>query len=243
MIDLDWLDEQLEQALSDEVRCARRGHPGPEAVPARPAASPPTRSRPPSRSRGPAVVAVPDAPAPARRPSPPRRPSPATPAPPSQVLPLGDSGRPADPTDAAARAAVRALLDGREADARAAAEQVLALGREAGHPDTWTRYLTLYFRIVLEWGSEDEQDELLEQCRARAYWFDEIPWRAALTLLLARLGKVDEAAREFDLTLARGRAAGVPADTWRAVVTDLADAAAVLGDSQRASVAQRARAA
>jgi len=195
MIDLDWLDEQLEQALSDEVRCARRGLPAP------------------------------------------------APAPAAHALPARGAARPVDGRDPASQATLRALLDGREADARAGVDQVLALGRQAGDPDAWTRYLSLRFRIVLEWGTEEERDELLDQCRARAYWFDEIPWRAALTLLLARLGKTDEAIREFDITLDRGRAAGLPAPTWLDIVTDLADAATALGDPRRASVAQRARAA
>ena len=195
MIDLDWLDEQLEQALSDEVRCARRGLPAP------------------------------------------------APAPAAHALLARGAARPVDGRDPASQATLRALLDGRETDARAGAEKVLALGREAGDPDAWTRYLGLRFRIVLEWGTEEERDELLDQCRAWAYWFDEIRWRGTLTLLLARLGKIDEATREFDITLDRGRTAGLPADTWLDVVTDLADAASVLGDDRRASVARRARAA
>lgn len=256
MIDLDWLDEQLEQALSEEVRCARHGLPAP------------ARTRPASRSRRPPVAVGPASP-------PPAGPVEAAGTPLAPVDGLldvtgharrvqdlvrlgrlheadlhiaahaflaGQSGTTADRRDAAAWATMRALVDGREADARAGAEQVLALGRETGDPDAWLRYLVLRYRVLLEWGSEEEHDELLDHCRARAYWFDELAWRGALTLLLARVGKRDEAAREFDLTTSRVRASGplgLGTDACLDVTTDLAEAAAVLGDAGRAATAAR----
>jgi len=153
---------------------------------------------------------------------------------------LAESGPPADRRDAAGWAAMRALLDGRPAEARAGPERVLALGREAGDPRAWSAYLTVRYRLVLEWGTEDEHDELLDQCREQAYWHDDLSWRGALALLLARLGKADEAARELDVTLGRGRAATPAAAVWLDVTTDLVEAAAVLGDQRRAAAARAA---
>ena len=150
-----------------------------------------------------------------------------------------EAGTAADRIDAASWATMRALADGRQADARAGSEQLLGLARESGDPAAWGRYLASRYRIVLEWGSEEEQDELLDHCRARAYWFDELRWRGALALLLARLGKSDEAAREFDITTTRLLAAGRGAEGWLEVTTDVAETAAVLGDAERASVAMR----
>ena len=257
MIDLDWLDQQLEQALSDEVRCARQGLPAPTT-------QRPARARNASHGRR-APVAVVARSGDVR----PEEEAQHVPAPAGGPLDVagharrivelvrlgrlhetdlhiaahaflaGETGTPADRCDAAAWAAMRALADGRETDARAAAGQVLALGREAGDPDAWTRHLIVRYRIVLEWGSEEERDELLEHCRARAYWFDELSWRGALTLLLARLGKAGEAAREFDITASRCLAAATRTEEWLDVSTDLAEAAAVLGDPARASVAAR----
>ncbi|MDQ6909528.1 MAG: hypothetical protein M3Z84_01890, partial [Actinomycetota bacterium] len=96
------------------------------------------------------------------------------------------------------------------------------------------------FWVVLDWGNEAERYELLDQCRQRAYGHDDVSWRSALTLLCARLGRTDEAAREFDATAARlgnARQPGEPADDF-GIVTNLAEAAALLGDALRASVVQ-----
>ena len=249
------LDQQLEQALTDEVRCARQGLPAPTP-------SPPVRARTVSHGRRAPVAVVP-------RSSPTRLQETVEPPPApidgrldiagharrvqelvrlgrlheadlhlaAHAFLAGETGTPADRRDAAAWATMRALADGREADARAGADRVLALGREAGDPDAWHRYLIVRYRVVSEWGSEDERDELLDLCRARAYWFDELSWRGALTLLLARLGKAGEAAREFDTTTSRCLAAGPRREAWLDVTTDLAEAVAVLGDPARASVA------
>lgn len=224
MIDLDQLDEQLERALSPELLAHRHRK---------------------------------TAPAPAPAPAPDRRLDLAGHA--ERVVELvrlgqlheadlhiaahaflAESGPPADRRNAAGWAAMRALLDGRPAEARAGADRVLALGREAGDPRAWSTYLTVRYRLVLEWGTEDEHDELLDQCREQAYWHDDLSWRGALTLLLARLGKADEAARELDVTLGRGRAATPAAGVWLDVTTDLVEAAAVLGDERRAAAAVRA---
>lgn len=142
-------------------------------------------------------------------------------------------GGPADRRDAAAWVSMRALLDGRGDDARAGADTVLRLGREADDPDAWSRHLAQRFWIVLEWGTEDERFTLLDQCRTLAYTHGELPWQGALTLLLARLGRWDEARRDLDATAAGCE--GLPRDAvWLDLVTNLADAAATMGDAERA---------
>ena len=114
---------------------------------------------------------------------------------------------------------MRALLDGRGDDARRKAAE------SGSH---WQR-----FWIAVEWGGEDECYDLLDQCRSRAYTHDELAWRAALTLLLADLGRRDEAVRELDASTAECEA--LPRDaTWVDMVTDLAEAAFLLGDADRA---------
>lgn len=242
MIDLDWLDEQLEQALTDELRAHRRSRPSPHPVapPVARTAAPPSAGhdepalprRPPQldlaghRARIEELVAV-------------GRLHEADLHIAAHAFIAGESGSVADRRDAAGWATMRAILDGRPVEAGAGADQVLVLGREAGDPAAWTRYLTLRYRLILEWGSADDRYELLDQCRAQAYWHDDVAWRGALTLLLARLGRDEEAARELDLTLERLLTAKVAMAVRLDVTTDLAEAAAVLGDAARASVVAR----
>ncbi|MDQ3979437.1 MAG: hypothetical protein M3314_07805 [Actinomycetota bacterium] len=151
-----------------------------------------------------------------------------------------EEGSMADRRDAAAWATMRALLDGRQADARAANELVRQLGAQAHDPNADERYWQQRFWVVLEWGSEEERFELLDHCRKRAYWQQDISWRSALVLLLARMGRVDEAAREFDETASRVLP-GRPHDAeWLDMTTNLAEAAALLNDARRATTLNRA---
>lgn len=146
----------------------------------------------------------------------------------------------ADRRDAAAWATMRALLDGRQADARSGNELVRQLGAQANDPNGDERYWRQRFWVVLEWGSEEERFDLLDHCRRRAYWQQDIGWRSALVLLLARMGRTDEAAREFDETaprILRGRAHDAE---WVDMTTNLAEAAAVLNDPRRATMVNRA---
>ncbi|MCA1844525.1 MAG: hypothetical protein LC792_15310, partial [Actinobacteria bacterium] len=146
------------------------------------------------------------------------------------------SGRPEDRQDAAAWSTMRALLDGRRHDARAGADLVLALGREAGDPAAVDRHWALRLRLVLEWGPEGgRDDDLLDHCRRRAYRDDDLSWRSALTLLLARLGRADECRADFDA--AWGALDVMPRDgAWLDLAANLAEAAAVLGDRPRAEI-------
>lgn len=94
------------------------------------------------------------------------------------------------------------------------------------------------FWRVLNGGDEDERYELLDECRRRAYTYGELRWRGALTLLLARLGRRDEAVRELEATVTECE--GLPRDAgWLDIVTKLAEAASLLGDVGRAKTLRK----
>jgi hypothetical protein len=131
---------------------------------------------------------------------------------------------------------MRSLLDGKRTEARAALETMAAVARNADDPATWDRYWTQRFWVGLEWGRVDEQYALLDHCRERAYRFNDLAWRGALTVLLARLGRADEAAREFDSAVAQFNRAQIDEETRLDVLTDLAEAAFRLDDAPRASL-------
>jgi hypothetical protein len=255
VIDLDLLDDQLEQALTAELRTLRSG------------ARTTTAAPPP-----PAVVVAPARPSPAR---PAARPAVrasvrAEAAPPpvdDAQLGLGEHARLAarlladgsladadrhiaahaelaqqrgsrsDRCDVAAWATMRALLDGRQEDARRGTDLVRALGQQAGDPGAEKRYWEQRFWVVLAWGDEDEQYELLDRCREWAYRYGDVGWRGRLALLVARMGRMDEAGRELDAGMSGldGGGEGATLD----VVTNLAETAALLGDGRRASALER----
>ncbi|HUQ63408.1 MAG TPA: hypothetical protein VM121_06630 [Acidimicrobiales bacterium] len=150
-------------------------------------------------------------------------------------------GAAGDRRDAALWSTMQALRDGRIEDARAGTLDVRNLSQEAGDARAADRFWGQQFWVVLDWGNDAERYELLDQCRERAYGHDDVPWRSALTLLCSRLGRTDEAVREFDATTARLDKGGQPAtDADRVgIVTNLAEAVAVIGDPVRAGAIQR----
>lgn len=220
MIDLDRIDAQLSAAVTEEVR--------------RPSA--------PAR-RAPAPAPTP-APAPVPSPRPRRsRPQPA-PAGVRELLELGLLDE-ADTRIAAATdrleqttwATMRALLGGKR---KAVDIGVATLARLAqdGNREALDRAWTLRFYAALEWGPPDERLDVLDHCRERAYRFGDFQWWGNLTLLLAALGKQDEAVRAFDQALPLATASakdGVRLD----VVTNLIEAAALAGDAGRVALAGR----
>ncbi len=139
--------------------------------------------------------------------------------------------------DAAAWAVMRALLDGRHRDARHQLEDVLRLGREAGDPAAEDVHAWQRFWLLTEWGSEAELEELLDYCRQRSYFNNELRWRAALTLLLARMGYAQESAREFDTVMRQGLNGLIHDGEWLDLMTNAGEAAAILGDTHRARIA------
>ena len=221
MIDLDRIEAQLSAAVTEEVR-------------RRPSAS---------VRRAPAPAPTP-APAPVPSPRPHRsRPQP-RPVGLRELLELGLM----DEVDAVAAAStdrlqqttwatMRALLDGRR-DAVGIGIDALARVAQDGNREALDRAWTLRFYAALEWGSADQRYDILDHCRDRAYRFDDLQWWGNLTLLLTVLRKQDEAGRAFDQALPL--AAGAPRDGVRLdVLTNLIEAAALLGDAGRVALAGR----
>jgi len=135
-----------------------------------------------------------------------------------------------DKADAAAWEAMRSLLDGRREEARDGLDAARRLGERGRDPHAADRSWALQFWIGVEWGDDVEQYDLLDHCRELAYRYNDLGWRGALTLQLARLGRLDEAAREFDAVAAHVKS--LPLD----VLTSLAEAAFLLGDGRRAKL-------
>ena len=138
-----------------------------------------------------------------------------------------------DPRDALTWSTMRALLRG---DRDTAAAGIAKLHQHSGAED---RYWVQRFWAAVEWGSQEERSDVLDHCRNRAYRFDDLDWWGNLTLLLAAMGKDDEARRAFDeahALLAAGRAEDA---TSLDVVTNLVEAAALLGDAGRVAAAGR----
>jgi len=144
------------------------------------------------------------------------------------------SGCPGHRSDAAGWAVMRALLDGRASAARAGLDHPAGLDPE-GRDRHWNQRLA----VVLAWGDDDERYDVVDHSREQAYCHGDVAWQGRLALLLAVLGRTDEARRELD----SGMGVVVNASTrdagWLDLATDLAEAAAVLGDSHCADLARQ----
>jgi len=144
-----------------------------------------------------------------------------------------------DRRDALTWATMRALLDGRRDAVRAGLDELLALARATDDSEALDRHWSQRLWAALAWGSDAERHDVLDRCRERAYRFDDLPWWGNLTLLLAAMGKHDESVRAFDASQAL--LAGAVDDAIRLdVVTNLLEAAVLLGDARRAGAAHRA---
>jgi tetratricopeptide (TPR) repeat protein len=142
-----------------------------------------------------------------------------------------------DRLDQATWATMRALLRGKR-DAVEIGVAALARLAQDGNREALDRAWALRFYAALEWGPLDERFDVLDHCRDRAYRYDDLQWWGNLTLLLGALGKQDEAVRAFDQALPL--LAGAPRDAVRLdVVTNLIEAAALLGDAGRVAGAGR----
>jgi tetratricopeptide (TPR) repeat protein len=142
-----------------------------------------------------------------------------------------------DRLDQTTWATMRALLHGQRDAVRIGIEALTRLAQD-GSREALERAWTLRFWAAMEWGCEDDRFDVLDHCRERAYRFDDLAWWGHLALLLATMGKHDEAVRAFDLALPL--AAGAPRDGLRLdVVTNLVEAAFLLGDASRVALAGR----
>lgn len=147
-------------------------------------------------------------------------------------------GTAAHPRDALTWATMRALLDGRQDAVRTGVEELRALAQRTDDPEAWHRYWVQRFWAVLEWGSAEERLDVLDHCRERAYRFDDLDWWGNLIMLLAAMGKEDEAVRGFDEAAAL---VATVANDPRALdpLTNLIEAAAVLADPGRVATLAR----
>jgi len=144
-----------------------------------------------------------------------------------------------DRLDALTWANMRSLLLGHREPATAGIEKLGELARIGQARDPWERYWIQRFWAAFEWGGHDERLEVLDHCRDRAYRFDELHWWANLTLLLAATGKHEEAFSAFDQT--QKFLNGVAKDrVWLDELTNLMEAAALLGDPDRLAACHRA---
>ena len=231
MIDLDRIDSELQPASRSRRRLPKPvGPAAPAIAPALAAAS----ARVLARLRVPAAVPEPvDPPGPLFPPPRPR----------SRIVELVERGElvhadelMADVPSRRERvswATMRAILDGREDTARAKNVAMHDLASESRDREAMDRYWLQRFWLVATWGTEDERQELAERCRDRAYRADDLEWTAALALLLAQMGKSDEAGEAFEDAFGRlGRAEErIQLD----VATNLVEAAALLRDAFLAS--------
>jgi tetratricopeptide (TPR) repeat protein len=241
VIDLDRMDEQLARAVAGGAD--RRPQPWPPTV----APVPPSAARP-------APGALPPLPArrrPRRAAGPGAAPAAAEPAAADpargvpELLELGlldeADARIATATgrcDALTWATMRALLDGRRDATRAGLDELLGLARATDDAEAQDRYWAQRFWGAFLWGADAERYDVLDHCRGRAYRFDDLEWWGRLTLLLAALGKADEAVRAFDAASALlGRVA--KSRMWLDVTTNLVEGAALLGDTGRVAAAHR----
>ena len=144
----------------------------------------------------------------------------------------------AHPRDALTWTTMRALLEGRRDAARTGVEELRRLAERTDDGEAWDRYWVQRFWFALEWGTEEERYDVLDHCRGRAYRFDDLPWWGNLTLMLAATGKHDEARRAFDA--AHELVLRAATDTCLLdVVTNLVEAAALIGDAGRVAAAAR----
>ncbi|MGI8810002.1 MAG: hypothetical protein ACR2KK_19590, partial [Acidimicrobiales bacterium] len=142
------------------------------------------------------------------------------------------------PRDALSWTTMRALLDGRQDAARTGLDELRGLAERTNDAEAWSRYWIQRFWAAFEWGGEEERYDLLDHCRDRAYRFDDLHWWGNLALLLAAMGKHEEAARAFDDALRL--AAPVSDGAVRLdVLTNLIETGALLGEPGRVAEAAR----
>lgn len=131
--------------------------------------------------------------------------------------------------DRLAWATMRALFEGRLDTARTNNRAMHALAQGGRDGEAMDRYWLQRFWLVVEWGTDDEREELADHLRDRAYRADDLEWTAALALLLAQMGEANEAGEAFEDAFSRlGRAEEhVQLD----VATNLVETAAILRDA------------
>jgi hypothetical protein len=129
--------------------------------------------------------------------------------------------------------AAHALIDGRLADAELLAQRARALFTQLDEPDAARLFVAMTLPIRLHEGRAaellDPVAELAKLSPAHA------PWRAALCLLQANAGRVDDASAGLSALVAHDCGSIPRLADWLAAVTMLAHAAAELADTAAAA--------
>lgn len=181
MIDIDWLDTQLDRALTEDLAGLAKPRLAHDHAQAASVAAPrrvPTTGAAPSAAAG-APAVVPAA------------------APPPHVTKVAPVEPPPLPPPAAPPLRAPSTRPQKRTVPRSAAVPHTPFGHDWDESG---------FRAVLDSHDDDERYDFLDRCRHRAYVDDDLMWRAGLTVLLARMGRTDEASRELDTTISRRRA-------------------------------------
>jgi class 3 adenylate cyclase/tetratricopeptide (TPR) repeat protein len=132
---------------------------------------------------------------------------------------------------------MRALMDGRLAEAASLAQQAFVAGQQSARPLTLNAFLVQHGMAMWELG---RLGELEPQLRAYITQNPLIVFaRCGLQLLLIQIGNLDEARPEFQ-SLARDEFAQVPRDwNWLASMFVLADICVDLGEAKHAEILYR----
>jgi len=145
-------------------------------------------------------------------------------------------GRARNRYDALAWAGMRALLEGRVDEARAAAGEAMVLGTSIGEPESTDSFRIQRWATALEWGTPGEVSEVIDAYREHGAAVDLNGRRASLALLLVRAGHLDLAAEEMRRVTDHGLGR-LRRDPGRLLpLACLAEVAWTLGDVARASL-------
>ncbi|MGH9277785.1 MAG: ATP-binding protein, partial [Acidimicrobiales bacterium] len=143
----------------------------------------------------------------------------------------GQSGDARHVRDAALWAATWAMLAGRPDEASTHIDEALELGERIHDPASSSAYWTQQFGLLLDWGTDDELDGLLDVWREVVRSHDRTPvWRSSLALLLLRQGHHEEARSELDDLVAEEGADLALDRDWLPTVAAMGEVAAVLHD-------------
>jgi class 3 adenylate cyclase len=129
---------------------------------------------------------------------------------------------------------MRAMMDGRFAEAERLAEEARRGGERAQEPLSAQLYA---LQLAVMRRHQGRMDEMVPAVREMAERYPAIrAWRLALVSFLADSGRLEEARVEFE-RLAAHDFEDVPPDAqWLTAVTRIADACAHLGDTERAAI-------
>jgi hypothetical protein len=150
----------------------------------------------------------------------------------------GRLGLAAHARDVATWSAMRALVEGRAADARAGAADAFQFGTEAGDIDAPASFLVQRWALALEWGTVDELLAVADECDSVARGAIGVApqtWRPMAALALARAGEDELAAQQLLRVTGRGLGPLTRDPSRLHPLTCVAEVAWLLGDGSSAA--------